>query len=714
VPELPDPRGTKYPWQGTRVYYAETKDPAAPGDWTLAAELQFESLAGNCGPTPNLCLLRELPDGSTPKRAASVESEQALTGDNTTGTLFCGAHITVDSLVKLEAQPIGSSDWKPAFLGVVVKAEFDLDSCTLLWHCEDYRHFMQRVVLYGRRVYDPDSPQAPTYIRGARLTFNENDRPDRYQEGPTLGDPDGDPAAHDLPLFLPPDYNRLEDNLTAGPAIPGDNGDNPWADYWLAGHIWNYLRHEYCTSPPSAIAHLGIGAFINWPEANQGDPEEGQPDYRWLFMFEGDPENAWTYCSDLAVTGSELGKAVSGLLHKCGPYDWTLVPNADGNTADIVPFNTHSGWGENYLDYIWGDVDQTVYAAEPDVTGGKLYRDRSDFYNRGYAVGRKTVVETSVTTRAELFKSGDPASLQVDATPEDTAAWLLAYKGDSGDARKYPNVYRRFTVPLDYDWGKYVFNNTKGRTVVAEVRAALSTLLTRGWAFDAITGFAPAWQRLKPLVWRNTNVGGTPTWEPLPSTIGVRVAGGACGIELSDNARTGKAPWTWNGDADNPVVYEILVTLAIETDDLLSTEDDRSSQGDRARELFLDGGNAYRPAMRINAYYPVDSEGKITTNNPASIAPIGTPAAPAKFVDRQSALDAELAYRMDMKNAVVITGSLPLWGLRFDPWPLGQLLGQIQANGEAPLRPTLDLNACIRGFRMTRKPPATIYQLDGR
>jgi hypothetical protein len=320
---------------------------------------------------------------------------------------------------------------------------------------------MRKTVLYGRKVYDPDAePVGPVFIRGSRLTFNEDDRPDRYQEGATLGDPDGDPAAHDLPLFLPSDYNRLEDDripgeTKIGAAIPGVAGDNPWADYWLAGHIWNYLRSVYVTSTPTAIAHLSLNGFINWPEANQVDPEEGERDYRFLFAYDGDTANElWIYCSDLALTGVSIDKAVTCLLQRCGPFDWTLVPNADGNSCDLVPFNTHKGISESPLSYVWGDYAQTPYSANPDVTGGKLYRDRTELYNRGYAVGRKTLVETSVTTIADLNGDDAPASLQMDATDADKTAWLAAYAAGNTDALKYPNVFRRFTVPITFQWNE--------------------------------------------------------------------------------------------------------------------------------------------------------------------------------------------------------------------------------------------------------------------
>ena len=69
---------------------------------------------------------------------------------------------------------------------------------------------------------------------------------------------------------------------------------------------------------------------------------------------------------------------------------------------------------------------------------------------------------------------------------------------------------------------------------------------------------------------------------------------------------------------------------------------------------------------------------------------------------------------MRMKNAVVITGSLPLWGMRIDPLPLGYLLGTLTVSGDTPIRPELDLNSCIRGFRITRQPPETVLTLDGR
>lgn len=726
MPDLPDPRGVKNIPQGVRTYYAANKDPASPGTWTLAAELNFETLQGNSGPTPNLCVLRELPPsetGSAKRGAIAPNTEQAKTGNDATGTLFCGAHITVDSLVKVEAQAIGSSAWTVIFIGVVVKPEFDLDSCTILWHCEDYRHFMRKTVLYGRRVYDPDAgdPSVPVFIKGSRLTFNENDRPDRYQEGASLGDPDGSPASHDLPLFLPPDYNRLEDDripggTKIGAAIPGGSGDNPWADYWLAGHVWNYLQDVYVGHVPAAIAHLSLSGFINWPVANQTKPEEGDPDYRWMFAYDGDFAELWIFVSDLALTGVSIDKAITVILQRCGPFDWTLVPNADGIHADIVPFNTHAGYGDP-IDYAWGDYRSTVYESAPDVTGGKLFRDRTEFYNRGYAVGRKTVVETSLTTIADLNSDGAPESLIMDATDADTTSWLAAYKAGTSDAKKFPNVYRRFIVPMGFPWNEWVFSGLEVQNAIP--RGALSSLMTKGWAFDQISGIAPCFQRLKPLVWRNReDPEDPPVWEPLPANIGVEVTFDSCGIWLSDNARTGKTPWVWDGNADDPTVYDLLVTLAVETDDLVSTSINDAGAGERAREYFMDGGNSYRPAMRINAYYNTDdgtTSGKITTNN-STYQPvkIGTPASPVKFNDRGTALDAELRYRMDMKNSVVITGTLPLWGMRIDPWPVGHLLGSLTVAGEDPTRPELNLNACIRGFRMTRNPPATVLTLDGR
>ena len=713
TPPPPDPRGVKYPFQGTRCYYAANKNPANNGGWTLAAELQFEMLHGNAGQTPSTCLIRELPAGTTAKRQATVNSEEALTGNGETGTLFCGAHVSVDWLVKIEAQPIGSSSWKPIFLGVIVKPEFDLDSCTILWHCEDYRYFMRKRVLYGRRLYDPANISEPVYVKGSRMTFNAGDRPDRYQVGPSLGDPEGTPPASDLPLFLPPDYNRLEANITPGslpgPAIPGTSGTNPWADYWLAGHIWNYLRYIYCTNTPTDIAYLSIGAFVNWPLANERPPTGGATDYQWLFT---DEEGVLTYCSNLCCTEWTIAQAVTALLHKCGPYDWTLVPNADGNTCDLVPFNTHEGIGT--LDFFWSDYKQTVKEGTPDVAGGKLFRDRTDFYNRGYAVGWKNRVETSPTTIAEFYTPGGLSSLMMDATDADTTAWLAAYKAGSADVKKYPNVYTRFVVPIGYDWTELLGASLELQTAIQPV--AFNKLISFAWAFDTVNGLAPAWQQLRPQVWRSKDSGST--WEALPPTIGVEIVKDACGIRLSDNARTGPTPWIWNGNADAPVVYDLLITIAVETESMMSATIDKTVSGDAAREYFLDGGIDYRPAQRINAYYSTTdgtATGKITTNNSThQPVKIGTPASPVKFIDRQASLDSELDYRMRMKNAVVITGSLPLWGMRIDPLPLGYLLGTLTVSGDTPIRPELDLNSCIRGFRITRQPPETVLTLDGR
>jgi len=184
---------------------------------------------------------------------------------------------------------------------------------------------------------------------------------------------------------------------------------------------------------------------------------------------------------------------------------------------------------------------------------------------------------------------------------------------------------------------------------------------------------------------------------------------------LSDNARTGKTPWIWDGNADSPTVYELMITIAVETDELMSSSVNDMGTGEAAREYFMDGGNGYRPAQRINAVFPVDGDGHITTNNPVGTTKLGTPAAPNPLVDRQAALDAELKYRLKMKNAVVIRGDIHAWGMRFDPWPIGYLLGNLTVpESEEQTRVGLALNACIRGFHLTRNPPMTRYTLDGR
>ena len=698
----PDPRGLKYPFQGTRVYYAATQDPGDNGGWTLAGELQFESLHAFAGMNPNLCLIRELPAGATPKRKATVNSEEAPTGNYTTGTLFCGDNISVDSLVKVEAQPIGSTDWKPIFLGVVMKPKLDLNSMTIIWPCHDYREFMKTTPLYGRTIYDPDSG-ATVYIKAARMTFNEHDKPDRGQMGTTLT-PDGT----DLSCWVPQCYNRADEL----PASTAANPEEAWADYWLAGHIWNYLRATYFLATPTEIDYLSLGDFINMPEAS----ETAGDDLYWLF---NDATLGRVICSDFALTGGDMAKAITPLLEKAGPYDWTLVPNSDGDTCDIVPFNVHEGLGDP-LDFVWGDYQQNVYAGTPDIDGGYIERDRSDYHNRGFAVSRRTCVETTLTTRAALFAAGAPASLIMDATAADvgdaTSGWLKAYSKGNTDVDLYPNVYRRFRVPDGYDWATYVFNGDATQAAVAGYRGALAQLITRGGSFEDSGGLdpAPVFRPMKPQVWRNKNVGGSPTWERLPSNMGFEVLWDRAGIWLSDNVRTGDTPWIWNGDVASPVVYELAVTLAIETDALMSSAVNKQLTGERVREYFLDGGNTYRPCERINAMLPVDGSGNPTTNNPVSIGVFGSPAAPSFYADRAAALSAELAYRMEMKNAPVISGHLPLWGMRFDPWPLGYLFGTMTNSADEPVRPELQLNACIRGFKITRNPPSTALELDGR
>jgi hypothetical protein len=717
-PPPPDPRGVKRPVQQFKVYYAATKDPAAPGTWTLAPELKFETLQGYSGPQPNVCILIE---NKAPTEADGFKSQgspadfdEGLTGNGETGTLFSGAHITVDSLVKVEANTVAApSTFGPIFIGVVVKPTYDLGAAVTTWHCEDYRHFMRKAPVYGRYIYDFYAPEVPTpiFVKSFRTTFNEGGKPDRGQIGTTLGE-----DSEDMGAWVEPMLNRLDQTAESGPADPAME---EWADYWLGGHVWNHIRAFYFfAGPPIEIAHLSMAGFINMPAASETPPGETDPDnLYWLFV---DSLGVRVFLSDFAVTGIDTARIISMLLQKAGPYDWTLVPNADGNKSDIVCFNVHEGLGAvagtpDLLDYTWGDYGQTVSDAAPDVLDGKITRDQTEWFNRGYAVSRRRIVETTLTTLPEQFAEDAPASLVMDASDSDVTAYVAAVAAKNADALKddkYRNVYRRYRVPVGYNWGTYVFNGNAKKMIAAGNNPGLRRLITQGWsqrgAYDSVPRLAP----LDPLVFRSTNGGAS--WEPRPVHVGVTVLPDCTGILLSEEARTGATPWTWNGDTTTPVAYHIMVTMGLETAEPIDAVVDKTVSSARAREFFFDGGNEYRNAERIHCVLPVNGDGDPTAGKPTAYDTFGTPAVPDMVVNESAALAAEMAYRMEIKNSPNISGVLVLTGLRIDPWPIGHLVGELSVSGEAPNRQAMQLNACIRSFRLDREADTTQYTLDGR
>ena len=220
---------------------------------------------------------------------------------------------------------------------------------------------------------------------------------------------------------------------------------------------------------------------------------------------------------------------------------------------------------------------------------------------------------------------------------------------------------------------------------------------------------------MKLQIWRSKDSGAT--WEPKLDYIGVEVLPDCCGIRFDAAGRDPKNPWTWNGDTTTPVVYDIMVTMAVETMEPLDATIDLAG-GTRAREYFMDAGNLYRAASRVNCILPANVSNKPTASAPSAgneVKQFGTKAAPDVFIDETGAIEADLAYRMHLKNAECISGSLVLHSLRVSPMPVGYLVGDLTVETEeGQVRQTMNVNACIRAARFDRASNETTLTLDGR
>jgi hypothetical protein len=316
----------------------------------------------------------------------------------------------------------------------------------------------------------------------------------------------------------------------------------------------------------------------------------------------------------------------------------------------------------------------------------------------------------------------------MDATADDVTAYLAAVTAKSPNAKKdsfYGAVYRRYRVPRTYDWPAYVFNN---EPITVDQCGTMRRLQSLGAAARGSFDPAPEFRPLPILAWRRKRdhdgpVGG---WEAKPDYIGLIPLPDAIGVQFDANARNGKEPWTWNGDPADPIVYDIMVTLSLDVGLPLTAKSGTLASGERARECFLDCGNTIPPVHRINCILPVDASYNVTADapgtnaDPRGIGPAGTkthgtPVLPDIFVTGLAQVEAELAYLMRRKNASFVQGNISLWGLRIDPWPIGHLFGSLLIdNGETPTRETMNLNACIRSFKMSRADQSTAYTLDGR
>jgi hypothetical protein len=253
---------------------------------------------------------------------------------------------------------------------------------------------------------------------------------------------------------------------------------------------------------------------------------------------------------------------------------------------------------------------------------------------------------------------------------------------------------------------------------------SLRQLLTLGYANKGGTDPVSVLRPLRFQIWRSKNSGAT--WESKPDSIGVEILPDCCGIRFSANARNPKDPWTWNGNTGAPVVYDLMVTLAIETTEPIDSTIDLTVASSRVREYFMDGGNAYTAVKRVNAVININSDSnptalapdttKTNTKGPNGTKTFGTKGTPDVFYDESDAMAADLRCRLHMKNAACIQGSLLLTGLRIDPWPIGCLVGTLTVAGDEPIRQTMNLNACIRSFKMERSADTiqTTYTLDGR
>ncbi len=688
--------------QNVRVYVADNQNPDSPGDWTLISSLRLESLELKSGSTPSEALFSESvsPETGTFKaQHVPPATETAETGNGQMGSLFCGADVTENDLLKVEIEGAGGGEsYSPVFFGVVAEMKYDLGRAALLIRALDYRFFLQRTPVYGRLCHNPHTSPQEFFIRSGRTTFNADGEPDRGQSGAL-----GSSGAYDTHCFAAPRYNR--DESTPGPVESGQ----VWADFWTLGHVWNYLREVYCANTPGELGYLGDITFLDWPEAS----EEPSGELHFLFEEYGGKANT---VRDLAITGLSLAEALDQLVRRAGPYDWTLVPNAgSGAEYGIEVFSTVDGLGT--LDYEWGQVGQAVSVASPRVLGGELARRSLDRFDRALGIGRRKVYEITLSTEDDTLVPGwDP-----DAQSDWVSGWA---GGDPGAASTdYQGVFLRWHAPDDLDWGAEFFG---GAEAEGGGRSALRTLLS--WAQDepAATGAASRRVRLRPIVWRKrTDISGA-SWEKLPAQIALGLLPDVCGFQLGGSARNvgdgvawpDDAPWSWDGNTGSPVTHEIRITLAVEADERVLAEVDNTPSGARAREHFLDGGNTFAHTLRSDAVIPTDDG--TTAGQPVLDLPAGggdaTFSGVSTIVNETADLQDILDNRLAARDRAFVGGTLLLSGLAAGgslPFPVGYRVGQLEVSASGD-RPALDINACVGFARLDVRADTTTLGLDGR
>jgi hypothetical protein len=692
-------RGLKTSGQQFRVYVADNVDPGNPGDWTLCPEVEFEAVTQNEGSSPDECRLIEYKQGASGNRKALLalipDTVSAATGDGTTGTVWKGVHLDKDSLIRVQiTDKDNPATWLELFLGVVMEPELVQSGNKL--HIEytalDYRFFMDRIPLYGRYVWTGNATP-PAFLRAARLTFNEDGQPDRAHA------PDGS----DVGAFIKPRYNR-DDSTPAGAAF---DPTYCYGDFWQLGHVWNYFRRVYwlASDPPFGdIAHLFCDGFIS--EWAQAVPSGDTPVYPWLFKT---AEAKDAVILDFAVTGFSLCGGISAVVKQAGPYAWRLEPDSGDNVgkAKIVLFGIHEGLGKK--DFVWGDAGDNVANADPDVISTRLRRTGRHFFNRGYAIGRRKVFEVTLST--------EDGSLIPNWSDDAQAAYIYAIGTAGEENQGFARVFLEFRAPDDIDWSGIYFD---GMVTQRRDRPALKQLLT--WALDPFATATNESPRvcLSPILWRKDPDSGT--WFRMNAGVSLQVLPDVCGFRLSEPARKIRrdtagedqeswpwgTPYSWNGDSEHPAVNNFRITLAIEADECIAAESDASEAGDRARELFFDGGNSYRTASHVNAILPTDDAGvpviEITAHTIESV--LGSPSTPDVFIDDQPRLAASLARKMDTRHTYNIEGSVELWAGR--PGLCGYLLGSLTvpalAGDDPPAanREALDVNGCIRSVTIAR------------
>ena len=556
--------------------------------------------------------------------------------------------------------------------GIFLAAEFDVaEESWMLTAMETARWRLSKLIPRGVYWYDPDHSATPVWMPAAIPVFNPGGKRNHY----------GIEGEADTGLFYHSDYRE---------------GAYYQVKHWTLGAVLNYLRNLWYKSSENGIPTVPV---VTWAKVTATS-------HPWLFEAESyDPaiSSNIEFDSHFAAAIDEVVRRANG--------DWFIVDgdlkfyDSNGRSTISVDRGTlHSAptMGlalSGKINYNWAEAATTV----------KAYGDEEHFectvcYDPYYEIG---AAYTYI--------------LRPSWTADDQADYQSAEIQDLGQAQtKFPGVFQRFkfwektdqvTAPGSTNSWTEAFGNDK--PTATGQREILAEMVSKSKDSGTET-------KITAKLWRwNQTVGGVPSFDAAPDSIGIRVHpdgsieitghdphdGPLAGTENNSQVRYPRYLCNTEDATWKTRPFAITITV-LGNERPLGESKATGTAYPKDLELRMKDIK-YTNLNRYNAIHFIDSTGAPVEDNPAGAQNID-PQTMNKVEDYTAKLTNIAARRLNRVCRPETAGVIAFTGIDFD-YEVGMKLEQLAGGNGLP---TVQVDSLITGVTHNFEDQTTTLEIS--